>query len=954
MSKSAVPVEGLYIVAFLILMGLAGMSLYLFVQGQSIASDYRISAASLIEMSESIKRLIDQERTFVMETILYFFGSQSGIENVQEFGDLNYIKFFADNEASACYNILKERMGNVPTEMATRCAFGNPNLFNVNDSAGLWKCDAKMYSYKTCNNISAFAARLCCRKGTFQNNDISSYRSGIINAASGATGSICHQGCMNALEFDYTQKCSNLDYCGGLWCSSDYLEVPETYGGIPYYYKIVEPVSIITSTIEAGPGYYCPSSYSYNPELSYTNSISWTKNLDMDEVINRLISLSNTYFYKPSPQFTSYLNSLLDKNVQFSFQLDFIGCDNEECEFAWVPICGNEQSFIGRGTGGVRMIDFSTNFMSLVTVRVPLQDMVTFAKHLVESGDVKYYITDKFKNITYYLNTQANLNDMQNKGPAYWNYLFGGELGIGCGEAPQEGLGESLTTSIFNYYDNSTCGTDPYHNNCNTECLLSWMNTKLYNATRDPLFYDRPTGYDYTLRPVFRFVDTSLGAVIPGQYLLNGQSFTNNFVALPGKYNIFIRGSGVADVTVRLDGPDYRYTHSTLGDFYDLVNDVGVGRCGQFAGALYPNGTLAASRLDEYENAYGCCPSNQYNQNNNTCNVAVISNTYCAYMHNRFNGTKGGEYCDTRSALALDYPSKAITLSSLNNHIVQVTCNSANCSIDSVDIIRVMYDNSFPTGVYTSQGITYHNGGSLEYYKNTSNCVNPMGSDYISYSALDNTETWLSMLCLRGQGLNWQDIMERETGLYNSFKTKFSTNYKDKAAMIDSFIRTYLPTVSSTNYSDYRVTKVVFRSVTLAPLTTNLYNDSLIADSSLHYGEAGYGLDYAETALERLYQIMRNTSYVSLPMKWVFAYRDVARFNQTLLGEESSCNLNYESVPASFAYPDCSCRMCQYSTVCDFDFSNILVSELVGSFGEFFEPIFHSSYSQYQRAGVVE
>jgi hypothetical protein len=868
LKKSDIPVEGLYIVSFLILMSMAGMSLYLFIEGQNIASDYRISAASIIELTESIKHFIDQERAFVLETVIYFFGSQSGIENVNSYGEINYTLLSNDVEATACYNLLKAKLGSPSPELASRCAMNNPNLFVVNNSAGIWKCDNLIYSYKECREVSPLSARLCCRQAYTTSGALPAYSAMTLSSSSaGVVGMVCHQGCMSALEVNYLTKCSELDYCGSMMCRENNLEIPETYAGVPYYYKILEP--IVTTSTEAGPGYICASGLTYNPEYTYTNNVSWTSKLDINQVITRLTDMASKYFYKPSPRFSNYLNNLLDSNLELTFELDFLGCDDYQCQFVWVPIVNYDTPITGRGAGGRVIMEFKTDYMSYVIVEVPLEDMALFAKELVESKTIKYYFADKLANYTYNINTVDSPAELYTLDD--WNKIFGWQLGINCGGTAQPNA--YINNSVFPIFDESKCGIDPYNNDCNTKCITSWMNTLIYNSTMNPMRYNRPTGYDYNLRPVMRFIETSLGATIPvyltpatintcgngvceyGEigtgastatrtlcttdcistcgnnvcnncvyptslaqystylacYNSNGYSdsepcptdcttaganpfavtYNTGFTALPGEYSVFIKGSGKNNVTIQIDSqPIITFNNTGTSGFYSFSNNPKIGRCSN------PGITLNTANLEEYYTGYGCCPINSYDEADNKCSAPVVANAYCNQVHNRYNGTLGGEYCSL-SGGPVNYTARGVVLGETPNnyHTLKVSCGNLNgpgltgCNVSEVEVLRVKYDNTFPLTSYTSRGVTYTYGESYQYYTNTQNCTDPMGANFIDYSSLNDIESWYSMLCLRSQGLSWGDIIEGDTGAFNRFRSVFGAGgYESKAAMVDTLL----------------------------------------------------------------------------------------------------------------------------------------------------------------------
>jgi hypothetical protein len=142
---------------------------------------------------------------------------------------------------------------------------------------------------------------------------------------------------------------------------------------------------------------------------------------------------------------------------------------------------------------------------------------------------------------------------------------------------------------------------------------------------------------------------------------------------------------------------------------------------------------------------------------------------------------------------------------------------------------------------------------------------------------------------------------------------------------------------------------------------TVVFNNPVLCDYYVSFDAPIYSYEYnidydlpyaADQALQKLYEIRLNTSYVSLPMKWLFAYRDAIRFNQTTLGEDASCSLDYEDITGASPMPDCSCKTCEKSMVCDFDFSALTTNEIrTKVYG--FSTTFISKYDTYKGAGVI-
>lgn len=900
MKKSAIPVGGLYIVAFVVLMSLAGMSLYLFLESQSISSDYRIAAASLTQVTESLKNIIDQERLYVVETVLFFIGSQSGIENVADYNRLNSTLAGADNEVRACIEKLNERLGAASEELLSRCGRSNSAVYNNEESIGAWKCDDQMYSYSQCNSITKLGAKLCCEQGatdTYYNMDP--------NAR--VTGYVCHQGCITALEGEEA-NCFGLDNCGALWCKENNLEIPETYTGVPYYQRL------IIDSGQAGPGYYCLSSELFTPEQTY-NHISITQSLTTQEVINELIELANDYFYLPTPSFKNYLQNEFNTEIDIAFQLEFVGCNEDVCEFTWVPFGNTEQTFIGRGVGGVEMIEFSAEFLSQLTVQIPIEDMIDSSTELINSGEIKNYFANSLRDLT--LNRGFS-NSKNMPALSDWNTIYGESLGVDCNGPDGKSGEQALIDSEYDgwFYDDSGCGQYPWNNSCSYNCLMQWVNTEIYNTINEPMTFDRESGYDYSLRPVMRFVENSMGtSITPSE---------TSFTVLAGDYHVFVRGTGNVDTTITIDGQDIDFSHSGTGDFYETATGIWEGTCAKRINID------SASDLDEFE--IGCCDNID---NDNVCIGNFYSNIYCSDSFGYgFNSI--GKACNMNNG-NVDYNREMIILTE-GTHNITIT-NSAN--IETIDILRIRYDNSFET--ITDETGTIR-GGSMEYYTDTEDCESPQGDNFVEYNELSDEELWYSMLCLRGQQVSWEDIILDFTGLYNEFFDSFSEN---DAIDIDDFINTYGVYVAEPDENS-NVSLLIFNEESYALEGLNEINEELV------YNESEVELEFLSSVEEQLYEIGLNSSYLSLPMKWVFAYNDQFMFDQTMVNspEDEGCNLQYADVGGE-SFPDCGCQTCEASAVCDFDFSNIPTSSLQNELYDFIE-IFVTNYGDYGTEGVTE
>ncbi|MBN1923319.1 MAG: hypothetical protein JW791_00990 [Nanoarchaeota archaeon] len=1027
--RAEIPVGGLYIVAFLILLGLAGMSLYLFLNGQSTAIDYRISAASILQISEEYQKFIDQERRFVIETVLFFLGSQGGVENVAEYNSVN-LETVSDTanpdydiQARACYDILNSKIPSPSSELISRCFKDNPNLFFNPESQGLWKCDNQMYSYQTCTTIPTMVAKLCC-----ENTDtLISYTSLKTNFDNGnegtANGFSCHQGCLNA--FGVESSCSNLDYCGALWCKSNNLEIPETYSGVPYYYKIGD----------TNPGYYCASSYTFTPENYYDNGTLW-EGADTSDIINQLVSLANNYFYKPSPEFSSYLATYFGSKAEVTFQLEFRGCSDIMCEFAWVPYGASTQGFIGRGSGGVPMMEFSSQLVSLQNIPIPVQDMIDFSKNIILQEEIKNYLVSSLENMVF--NPHYDADPVNKKSMKDWKNDFGSEVfDINCGGAAVAGAGELRTTSVFDIYDDSGCGEDPYNNDCSYDCLMQHASNELYMSTSNPFVYDRSDAYDYKLRPIFRFIKSSLGASIstgisvppntcgdnvcnsaegetiyncadcatanngvceygethannpvdcwtgcgdnacsncvfslqnPGDYfkcLSNTQNYPEEscptdcnpqnpsltirqyeFEALPGEYNIFIQGTGETQASLQFSDAvpsNYQFNYYGEGDYYEMITGPGeIGFCAQ--------NEWDGADLSDYENGFGCCPAINYDPVTGKCvGVNVRSNSYCNLINNKYGNTLKGKSCSYSDNTRVNYDD-VVTLSSTGSSNTHTLTLSSSGVITNIDIVRIDFDDTID--VVNVNGFNY--GGSYEYYdtQTTADCVRPQGEDFTDFSTLTDEELWYSILSIRAQGYGWDYIIDDMTGLYNAFKSKTydGSSYEAAADDIEDFLE-FISDVCVEQYSNTGITVLNFGELScdngdgvnreLVSFSNEEDNIGVFFEEGssvlpeLEYSEGFVSFQAADTMLERLYAIQLNTSYVSLPIKWSFAYRDNAVFDQMIgnVGLQSetnpACDLLLENIPGARAEPECGCKECQPTILPELNFNSVSTNELI-------------------------
>jgi hypothetical protein len=90
-----------------------------------------------------------------------------------------------------------------------------------------------------------------------------------------------------------------------------------------------------------------------------------------------------------------------------------------------------------------------------------------------------------------------------------------------------------------------------------------------------------------------------------------------------------------------------------------------------------------------------------------------------------------------------------------------------------------------------------------------------------------------------------------------------------------------------------------------------------------------------------------------LPIKWVFAYNDKVRINQTnpQINDNEGCDLIYDNTKKSA--PDCGCKNdCAEELVCNFDFSEIPMDNLANELYNF-KAIFIDNQA-YKNNKVVE
>ncbi|MDD2679140.1 MAG: hypothetical protein PHS81_04625, partial [Candidatus Nanoarchaeia archaeon] len=480
MKKTEIPVESLYILSFLVLMSLAGTSLYFYMEGQSTARNYRMSAALILEESESLKLMVDQERQFVLETVIFFLGSQGGVANIAEYNEYNLT--LIDSEGGSdleCINAMKEMAGGIyPSPEVLSMCVKNPENYNHQDNIGAWKCDDMIYSYEVCTEYEkdgiSMNPSICCESGN----------------------EICNEGCLSAIGFDAENYCAKKTYCGALLCKENFLEIPESYTGVQYYYKIGEQ----------SPGYSCESILSFNPELNYDEQELWT-GADSSEVIANLIDLSNKYFYLPHPDFTSYIRRVYDIDLKLAFQLKYKGCNNRFCEFAWVPYGDYEQGFTARGVGGIPLMTVSSELISLQMLEVPMLDMLEYSKSMIEQKEITSYFAQALQNQTMII--RENVGYFNLPQPSDWKTTLSQTLGI----SPDNSTTLSSTKSMI--YDDYYCEENPY-NTTNYECIMQHASTKIYETIKNPIRVQRNDGYDYQLRPVFNFIKTSIGASVQG------------------------------------------------------------------------------------------------------------------------------------------------------------------------------------------------------------------------------------------------------------------------------------------------------------------------------------------------------------------------------------------------------------------------------------------------------
>lgn len=989
MKKSEIPVEGLYILAFLVLISLAGTSLYFYLEGQSTARDYRISVGKILEESESIKILIDQERQFVLETVVFFLGSQGGVANIGEYNEYDLTKIGSSGVAYDCIEAMKNLNNGIypSSEVLSKC-LTSKNYFKYTDGLGAWKCDNYLYSYEYCD----FSTQsLCCLAGN----------------------KICHEGCLHALGYDLNQ-CYDKRYCGALWCKENNLEIPETYQGVQYYSKISNKM----------PGYFCDSIISYDAEKNY-NSLVWD-GIDSTTIINNLIKLSNEYFYMPFPKFSEYLKDIYKKDLKLTFQLNFKGCNNELCEFSWVPYENSNQKFSVKGLNGIPIVELSNEILSLQSLKVPIFDMIKISKDFVQNQEIKSTFSNLLKDNVF---LQKNVNFDKIKYPAEWKNDFSSNLGINENNRIN---GTDSSVKKYDIYDNSICGDYPF-NNTEYDCMMQHVSTKIYNTISNPMVIEKP-GINYYLRPVFNFVKTSLGANIKisekpfcgnsnceyGEttsncitdcpiktvsYLIYSEDYScgeadalkstiqsttyftspynegvntnNNIISHllsdleekrcltdldfldeisfsvnldSGKYSMFLKGEG--NLTVNLNiinaGENNQFnininSKQNSGDeYYEQVKKISdeYGRC---AYNYYNKSNI--KNLIFYENM-GCCKIEDYSVSGGYCKNDVLKNNYCESVNSKNGRSQTGAYCLIDNSLGgdIDYNENLI-----NINAGEVTFEISNYKglIKEIDFIRMDYDNTYPIKTVSSNGISRTIGGSLEYYSNTEDCTSAMGTTAITYDSMDDNELWYSMLCLRVQGKNWVNIIENYTAMYSKFKQVFSSNPNNIKNEIDNFIKTY-------DFDKTYDTTAKKLYVTFKPCTTNNCGIMNLEGGKIAYEYSTPFISYAidDSILQRLIEIQTQTSYLPLPIKWIFAYNDKVTLDQSNINTDydANCNLNYNYEKTWM--PDCGCKLnCQENYQCVFDFNDLPIDNLFDQLYHF-KAIFIDN-QDYKTNGVV-
>jgi hypothetical protein len=1058
MKKSEIPVEGFYILAYLVLMSLAGATLYFYIEAQSLGPNYRISAASIIEESESIKKLIDQERLFVLETVMFFLGSQGGVDQIDEYNAYNESKATKDSATNTCLENLKSlNSGLFPSKEITSRCITNKNFYYNPESLGVWKCDDKTRYYTTCEDIANYGK--CCE------------------SVSSGKGYNCHEACLLALGFN-TSKCYDKTFCGALWCKEDNLEIPETFQGVQYYYKISQK----------HPGYFCPSPLSYNPEQYYGPGEFW-KGLDSNLIIKNLIDLSNKYFYLLNPNFRSYISSVYQKDLKIAFQLNYKGCSKTSCEFSWVPYGEVSQDFEITGLGGIPMVKMSSDVLSLQSINIPLLDMIDYSKEIIKGRKIEDFFSNTLKdNVLVKVDTTSlPINII----PQDWVNHFSKFLG---------------TNDYGGLYDDSNCGLD-YMTNNDYGCLMQHVSTKLYSTISTPMQSNRESGINFNLRPVFNFVISSLGAsikvmdcgnnicdygetwlscptdcdweqIIPNNincdytyptrirdicnkfytynndetecklnldvsdyiivqdaidlnkkpcndednielqnfyankdvsysenydpniansedndrciYLLlardceksfcgdgvcdfgedyydcaqdcgnlrlfcgdgimsnnedclsetSSESQTYSVMLDSGKYSVFVKGSGNTTANIEIINGlvtlDYSIDVKSNNEYYTqaTIYDDKIGKC---AYNTYSSGKT----LTNYE-SFGCCPLENYTANG--CQVAISTNAYCTQINNKYGRSQIGSYCNLNNIIngKVDYDINSFDLNTVTT--IHVKVKNLIGAIDSIDIIRVQYDNTFNVTSRLINGKNMNYGGSYEYYSTTKDCSSAVGPAAKNYDSFTKNELWYSMLCLRSKGINWINIIENYTLLFNNFKTELGDAERGK---IDNFIK------------KYKITLTVANGQVLVKFTNACPSGGCV--SQLKGEEIFYNYEvtqsfqtYADNELikNRIIEIQSTTDYLSLPIKWVFAYNDKVRIDSSNseLKDNSECDLVYDidKKPA----PDCGCKSdCIKEVMCNFDFSTLSIPSLLGELYSF-KTIFIDTKA-YRDNGVV-
>jgi len=227
---------------------------------------------------------------------------------------------------------------------------------------------------------------------------------------------------------------------------------------------------------------------------------------------------------------------------------------------------------------------------------------------------------------------------------------------------------------------------------------------------------------------------------------------------------------------------------------------------------------------------------------------------------------------------SVDYDINTFTLASSQE--VYVELKDAEGTIEDIEIVRANYDKTYPMVSRTINGQLMNFGGSIEYYDSQkTDCQSAVGESQALYGSFNNNELWYSMLCLRSKGNTWTGINEKYPALFDNFQTKLGdANGRQK---LDDFIKKYEITITNME----GIPKVSYSATGCSPdCSTQLSKNPQILWIDTITEKFNAFADN-ELIIERLKEIQLNTSQLSLPVKWVFAYNDKVSIDSTNLGD---------------------------------------------------------------------